>query len=282
MKLIDTHTHFDVPEYHDDYQGFIDRAYQKGMRHVVLIGYLAQYFDRMATAKATINRFNKINAHLAFGLHPLYIREHCDDDLLVLENFIKTHHSVAIGEIGLDTYPDELKSPDIYAKQQRFFSTQIELAKAYQLPIILHIRKAHADVLKLLKASAYQASDQGGVAHSFSGGVNEALAFVAMGFKLGITGQITNPNAKKLRTAVQAVYDKYGLGAFVIETDCPDMMPVSCQHLGAFNEPANLPFVLDELATLLAVDKEMLAYQLWQNSCQALNINLQYAKGLVI
>lgn len=276
-ELIDTHTHFDVPEYHDDYPAFIDRAYQAGVRHVVLIGYLAAYFERMVHAKKTIDDFNKIKAHLAFGLHPLYIKEQSDDDLLLLQEFIQTHQSVAIGEIGLDTYPDELKDFDSYQKQKRFFIEQIKLAKTYELPIILHIRKAHANVLNILKAQKYHANHQGGIAHSFSGGENEALAFAKMGFKLGITGQITNPNAKKLHRAIKAVYAKYGVGAFVIETDCPDMMPVPCQHLGVLNEPANLCHVLDELSKMFSLDKETLAHKLWQNSREALNINLQYS-----
>ena len=97
-----------------------------------------------------------------------------------------------------------------------------------------------------------------------------------MGFKLGITGQITNPNAKKLRNSVMSVFRRYGTEAFVIETDCPDMMPVPCQHLGAFNEPANLVYVLDELAVMFDMDKENLARQLWQNSNEALRQNWVY------
>ncbi|WP_350583303.1 TatD family hydrolase, partial [Pseudomonas sp. HY2-MNA-CIBAN-0224] len=68
------------------------------------------------------------------------------------------------------------------------------------------------------------------VAHSFSGGEQEAKAFVKLGFKLGVTGQVTNPNAKKLRRAIQAAVDTYGLECLVIETDCPDMTPIMCQH----------------------------------------------------
>lgn len=277
MYLFDTHTHFDVPEYDDKRDDFNASAYHQGVRHVVLIGYLAKYFSRMVDIKQYADTRYLITHHLACGLHPLYIREHGDDDLVLLDNYLKNYPNIAIAEIGLDTYPADLKDELIYQKQQRFFIEQIELAKQYNLPILLHIRKSHADVLKILKAQKYNAHNQGGIAHSFSGGENEAVSFVKMGFKLGITGQITNPNAKKLRKAVKAVYDKFGISAFVIETDCPDMNPIPAQIGGNyFNEPKNLIHVLDELSVLFDMDKEKLSYELWQNSNDTLKVNFAY------
>lgn len=277
MYLFDTHTHFDIPDYDIRRDDFNRQAYQSGVRHLILIGYLAKYFDRMVAIKHTADGCYPIQHHLAFGLHPLYIDEHTDDDLAVLDNYLNKYPSIAIGEIGLDTYPNKLKSPDVYQKQTRFFVEQIKLAKAYDLPIVLHIRKSHADVLKLLKEQQYNARHQGGIAHSFSGGANEAIYFAKLGFKIGITGQVTNPNAKKLRQAIKAVFDSIGLSAFVIETDCPDMNPVPCQIGGNyFNEPKNLIHVLDELSVLLNIDKEKLAHQLWQNTNDALKTNFPH------
>ncbi|OOR90910.1 hydrolase [Moraxella caviae] len=270
--LIDTHTHFDVPEYADERQQYAKRAWEKGVRHLVLIGFLAKYFEQMASVQRQMSAWQDVpQAHCAVGLHPLYIREHSDDDLTLVDRYLASTNSVAIAEIGLDTYDKTLASDEYFTKQQKFFIEQIHLAKTHDLPILLHIRKAHADVLKILKQTRYQAHEQGGIAHSFSGGENEALAFVKMGFKLGITGQITNPNAKKLRNAVLAVFKKFGASAFVIETDCPDMMPVPCQIDGNhFNEPANLPYVLHELASIFAMPPDELAPILWENSNEAL------------
>lgn len=276
-QLIDTHTHFDVPEYDESRAKMANSAYQQGVRHLILIGFVAKYFEQMVAANDEINGLTLApKSHLAFGLHPLYIQEQQHKDLYILEEYIKNHKPIAIAEIGLDTYPSELKEPTIFAKQELFFIEQIKLAKAYELPILLHIRKNHADVLRLLERHQYHAHERGGIAHSFSGGEQEALAFVKRGFKLGITGQITNPNAKKLRRAVMAVFAKYGADAFVIETDCPDMMPLPCQHLGSFNEPANLPYVLDELSSLFNIAKDELAKILWNNSCQALRVDWKY------
>lgn len=277
MMFFDTHTHFDVPEYDTHREAFNHDAYQVGVRHVVLIGYLAKYFGRMVAVKQDADRLYPLQHHLACGLHPLYIAEHEEEDLGVLEDYLTTHPNIAIGEIGLDTYPDELKHEAMYQKQIRFFIEQIAMAKQHDLPILLHIRKAHADVLKILKEQKYRAEHQGGIAHSFSGGENEAMSFVKMGFKLGITGQITNPNAKKLRHAIKAVFHKFGLSAFVIETDCPDMNPLPCQlHGHYFNEPKNIIHVLNELSVFFNVDKELLAHQLWQNTNDAFGTSFPY------
>lgn len=274
--LIDTHTHFDVPEYHANQEIYVKNALLAGVRHLVLIGLLAKRFDEMVQVCQTINayRFNELpnkqlTAHLAMGLHPLYIAEHQDGDLAVLDDYLTKYTNIAIAEIGLDTYLDELKSPEVYHRQCYFFKEQITLAKRHNLPILLHIRKAHADCLKIIKQSGYNAHHQGGIAHAFSGGEQEGLAFIKMGFKLGVTGQITNPNAKKLHRTIRSAVHYAGLNCLVIETDCPDMMPLSCQHKGRMNEPANLPYVLEGLANILAVDKYKLAEQLWENSRQA-------------
>lgn len=276
-KLIDTHTHFDMPDYDDSRAKMAKSAYDKGVRQLLLIGFLAKYFEQMVAANRQINALDHApKSHLAFGLHPLYIKEQTHQDLECLEDYIKNHGAIAIAEIGLDTYPAYLKEPTVATKQALFFCEQIKLAKLYDLPILLHIRKKHSEVLHILEQCKYNAHELGGIAHSFSGGEQEALAFVKRGFKLGITGQITNPNAKKLRRAVMAVFAKYGADAFVIETDCPDMMPLPCQHLGHLNEPANLPYVLDELSSLFHKPKDELARTLWDNSCQALKVNWKY------
>lgn len=133
---------------------------------------------------------------------------------------------------------------------------------------MLHIRKSHAEVLQILKQQQFK---QGGIAHAFGGGVEEAKAFIKLGFKLGITGQITNPNAKKLHQVVQYVGPEH----LVVETDCPDMTPLCCQsstEQRTRNTPANLPYVLQGLAKSLHMHKEELAEQLWQNTHQALHL----------
>lgn len=281
--LIDTHTHFDDFVFDADRLELALSAYQSGVHHLLLIGYLAKYFDRMLHTQQQLTQNADVQlpmpkVHLASGLHPVYISQHTQADLDLLATFIQTHPQLAIGEIGLDTFTDELKTEASLTKQKRFFESQLDLAVQHQLPVLLHIRKAHAQTLALLKKHAYNAHKLGGIAHSFSGGEQEAKAFVKLGFKLGVTGQITNPNAKKLRRAITEAVKEYGVQCLVLETDCPDMTPVCCQHSSepTRNVPSNLRFVLQELSTLLQLDEAILAKQMWQNSCEALRVDWAY------
>ena len=309
LPLIDTHTHFDAPMFDDDRVRQAQLAYDKGVRHLVLVGYLQRHFSRLYDTQQQLNLPFQMDAvtdsnqkallpkvHIALGLHPFYIEQHTDAHLADMEQMLKKNRPLAIGEIGLDTFTDVMKQPEMLAKQQCFFVAQLDMALAHQLPVMLHIRKAHAEALALLKAHNYDAHKLGGIAHSFSGGVQEAKAFVKMGFKLGVTGQITNPKAKKLRLAIQAVVESCGLECLVIETDCPDMTPIMCQKaangqsaLGQSsdnewgntpsytrNVPANLPHVLTSLSELLDVPANILAEQFWHNSCSALQTKCSY------
>ena len=314
FPLIDTHTHFDAPVFDVDREEQIQKAYQRGVRHLVLVGYLHQHFDRLYETKKLMDKKSRaiselsiseqaseqkktlLHTHIALGLHPFYIDQHTDAHLESMAKMLNKERPLAIGEIGLDTFTDEMKQPDMVAKQARFFKAQLDMAVSHKLPVMLHIRKAHAEALALLKAHDYDAHKLGGVAHSFSGGEQEAKAFVKLGFKLGVTGQVTNPNAKKLRRAIQAAVDAYGIECLVIETDCPDMTPIMCQDSGGSqsalgqspddewgdapahnrNVPANLPYVLGSLSELLAVPTDALAEQLWHNSCSALRSDWRY------
>lgn len=327
--LIDTHTHFDAPVFDNDRALQVQQAHQHGIRHLVLVGYLYQHFERMYDTRQSLQKslqkslqplddlaqstkFENDNSdtlclgtHIALGLHPFYIEQHSEDHLQKMAKMIAERRPLAIGEIGLDTFTDAMKAPDVFAKQQRFFKAQLDMAVAHQLPVMLHIRKAHAEALAILKAHDYDAHQLGGIAHSFSGGAQEAKAFVKLGFRLGVTGQITNPNAKKLRRAIQAAVDEYGIECLVIETDCPDMTPIMCQmsedscssqltqssqsRLGQSpdnewgdtpahnrNVPANLTWVLSSLSELLDIPIAKLAEQLWHNSCSALQTEWHY------
>lgn len=306
--LIDTHTHFDVRAFDADRAEQVQQAIQAGVRHLVLVGYVAKYFERMRQVKAQIDEqvsersltqptirtviqtatqtAQHLQTHIAYGLHPFYIRSHSDADLDMLATALQQHDCLAIGEIGLDTFTKTMKQPEHYQRQVHFFVTQLQLAQQHELPVMLHIRKAHGDALKILKDLRHQQLGNGGIAHSFSGAEQEAKAFVKLGLKLGVTGQVSNPNAKKLHRAIKAAVDYAGLECLVIETDCPDMTPLPCQrayqhdndHMSCEhgqpdrNVPANLPYVLLALSELLSVPVDTLARRLWQNSVNALNL----------
>ena len=269
MQLFDTHTHFDVADFDHDRQHLAVQAKQVGVEALVLIGFIESRFDELIQTHQQLQHWENVpQSYLAPGLHPFYIEQHQQAHLQRLEQVLKQHDCVAVGEIGLDTFLKQHKRPDAFAKQQHYFNAQLELATHYQKPVLLHIRKAHAEALAILKAQKFKL---GGIAHAFSGGVEEAKALVKLGFKIGVTGQITNPNAKKLHQVVQTI----GAEHLVIETDCPDMTPLCCQTSTEHrtrNTPVNLPYVLDSLAQTLGQPQDQLAEQLWQNSLAALHL----------
>ncbi len=300
-KLIDTHTHFDFTEFDQDRIQQARLATKQGIEHLIMAGYVERHFARLLDTQQQLNQHTQLQTHVALGLHPAFISEHSEQHLSSLEQYIRKHSLIALGEIGLDTFDKQMKQADNFAFQSYLFIEQLNLAVDYQLPVLLHIRKSHAEALKILKQHRYNAHRLGGIAHSFSGGEQEGKAFVKLGFKLGITGQICNPNAKKLRRTICAVVAEFGLESIVIETDCPDMPPLPYQrqlleqtselptakpqtlntpvtdqpiiHKNIRNNPANLIYILHELSKLLNVDCDRLAQQLWYNSHLALKIN---------
>ena len=268
-SLFDTHTHFDVPDFDADREQLADAAKAVGVERLILIGFVQSRFQDLLYTQHFLNQLNGApQSYLAPGLHPFYIEQHQTSHLADLEQLLKTEDCVAVGEIGLDTFLAQHKQPDMFQKQRDFFAAQLELAQQFDKPVLLHIRKSHAETLAVLKQQQFSL---GGIAHAFSGGIEEAKAFVKLGFKIGVTGQITNPNAKKLHRVVQAI----GAEHLVLETDCPDMTPLCCQsstEQRSRNTPVNLPYVLDGLAQSLNLDQAFLAAQLWKNSLDALRL----------
>ncbi|MBK0064657.1 MULTISPECIES: TatD family hydrolase [unclassified Acinetobacter] len=269
FPLFDTHTHFDVPDFDHDRNQLAHQAKAVGVERLILIGFTESRFSDLMKIQHELNQLQDAPiSYLAPGLHPFYIEQHLPAHLERLEQILKQQSCIAIGEIGLDTFLPPHKQADIYQKQKQYFIHQLNLAKQYDKPVLLHIRKAHADVLHILK---HQHFKLGGIAHAFSGGIEEAKAFIQLGFKLGITGQITNPNAKKLHRVITEV----GLEHLVLETDCPDMTPLCCQESTEYrtrNTPVNLPFVLQGLATSLGMNEETVAAKVWENSLNALKL----------
>ena len=269
-SLFDTHTHFDVPDFDHDREQLAHAAKAVGVERLILIGFLQSRFkDLLQTQHFLTQLPDAPQSYLAPGLHPFYIEQHQASHLADLERLLTTESCVAIGEIGLDTFLKQHKQADIFQKQQDYFSAQLELAQQFHKPVLLHIRKSHAETLAILKQHQFKL---GGIAHAFSGGIEEAKTFIKLGFKIGVTGQITNPNAKKLHAVIQEI----GAEHLVLETDCPDMTPLCCQsstEQRTRNTPVNLPYVLDGLAQALNLDQAFLSAQLWQNSLNALHLD---------
>lgn len=244
MMLIDTHCHFDVEDFDTDRIEVAARTLAAGVDTVVIPGYVARLWEKLFTVCDSIALPRLLPAP---GLHPCYISEHEVEHLAALEALLQSRSDcVAIGEIGLDYFLDELKAPDLKSKQQEFFRAQLLLAQRYHKPVILHVRKAHQDVIHILHEMKFR---EGGIVHAYSGGIEEARHYAKLGFRLGIGGPLTYDQSKRLRSVVSAM----PLEALVLETDAPDMVPLQHRKQGAGrsrNSPEFLPSVAQAMAEL--------------------------------
>jgi len=210
----------------------------------------------------------------ALGIHPLFVDRAADDDLRALHDAValavnppqRDARLVAVGEIGLDHF---IKGSD-FARQERFLVAQLELARAFDLPVILHSRRSVDTVLKHLRAIRVR----GGIAHAFNGSEQQAAVFVELGFKLGFGGAMTFDRALQIRRLAQQVPAE----ALVLETDAPDIPPhwlyrTAEQRAGgpqARNEPAELPRIAAVLAELRGLPADALARATTANAHAAL------------
>lgn len=264
--LIDTHCHFDADEFAPDRAEVAAQAWAAGVDTIIIPGYVARYWPRLLALCASIQAPRLWPAP---GLHPCYINEHTADDLLALEQLLRTQsHCVAVGEIGLDYFLDVLKAESTKQRQALFFREQLMLAQQFGKPVILHVRKAHQDVIRILHEQKFR---EGGIVHAFSGGVEEARHYVRLGFRLGIGGPLTYEQSKRLRTVVAAM----PLEALVLETDAPDMVPLRHRQAGlrhTRNQPGFLPAVAEVLAQLKQLPLPQLMESCRQQSVQVLRL----------
>jgi TatD DNase family protein len=231
--MFDTHCHLDVSEFAADRASVLAKARANGVSHVLVPAIDAASF---AGIRSLCQRDAQL--HAAYGLHPLYISRHRPDDLTALAAALRAGGACAVGEIGLDFYPG---APDENS-QQDYFQAQLRLAREFELPVVLHARRAVEAVSLGLKKFGVTR----GVIHSFAGSLQQARQLIARGLLLGFGGPITYPGAHKLRALVRQL----PIESMVIETDAPDQ-PL-CGFQGARNEPAQLPRVLTTLAELRA------------------------------
>lgn len=230
--LIDSHCHLDFPQFSSDLPDVLLRANQVGVKAFIVPAVRAKDFENL---KRLAEQYPQLN--LAFGLHPYFIADHNPADLKILRSFLASSSVIAVGEIGLDYQLDQY-DPKV---QAFYFESQLELAAEFQLPVIIHVRKAHDQVLKLLRKTSFES---GGLIHAFNGSFQQAEHYIKLGFKLGFGGALTHPRATKLRRLASEL----PLSALVLETDAPDM-PLYLQKTPV-NEPANIALILNEIAEL--------------------------------
>ena len=246
---IDTHCHLDAPEFAADRDAVRSQARQAGVSLCVLPA--VQRSD-WAGVQALAARHGDA---YALGIHPLYVSQAHEDDLLALDAALTAARGdprlVAVGEIGLDFFVPALCEPALRERQWHFYTVQLQLARQHGLPVVLHVRRSADLLLKGLR----QVGVQGGIAHAFNGSAQQAQAFIALGFALGFGGAMTFERATALRELARTL----PLQALVLETDAPDIPPqwiyrtaqarAEGQPQGR-NTPAELPRIAQVLATL--------------------------------
>jgi len=258
--LVDTHCHLDATEYDPDRDAVASAAHQAGVDIVVpSVGRFN--FD---SVKASCARHP--GCYAAYGLHPMYINIHRPEDLGELRTWVGREKPVAIGEIGLDFFQTRIDRPGVetaeFEIQEQFFKEQLRVARDFDLPVLLHVRRANDQILKHLRRIRVK----GGIAHAFNGSVQQAQEFIKLGFKLGFGGAFTWPRASNL----QMLAKELPLESIVLETDGPDIPPV---WLGkGRNSPAELPRIAQTLADLRGISVDAVAQQTTKNAREVLSL----------
>ncbi|MFC0216142.1 TatD family hydrolase [Paenibacillus chartarius] len=253
--LTDTHTHLNSEKFDDDRDAVVARAREAGVTRIVNIGMGREYIP---SSIALAERYDCIWS--TAGWHPQDAVTMQDGDLEWLEEQCKHPKVVAVGEIGLDYYWDT--SPkDV---QQRVFREQIRLARKLGLPIVIHDREAHHDVVTILREE--KASEVGGIMHCFSGSWETAKMCLDMNFYISFGGPVTYKNAKQPKEVLQQV----PLDRLLIETDAPYLTPHP--YRGKRNETGYVRLVAEAAAELKGISLEELAQVTTDNAIRLLGL----------
>lgn len=229
--LIDTHCHLDAAEFDADRDAVQAAALAAGVERIVVPAVAVESFPKL---KSTVERYPGCVA--AYGIHPLYVMPAKETDLGILRDWLLREKPVAVGEIGLDYYVGD-SDP---GRQEFFYVEQLKLAREFNLPVLLHVRRAVDDILKHLRRIAVP----GGIAHAFNGSRQQAEAFIGLGFKLGFGGAMTYSGSTRIRQLAATL----PLDSIVLETDAPDIPPAWLDR--GRNAPAELLPMARTLAEL--------------------------------
>lgn len=238
--LVDTHCHLDVDAFDPDRDAVLGRARAAGISRQIIPAIAAAGWPKLREVCAT-----DPSLFPAYGLHPVFLAEHREHHLVGLRDWVARERPVAIGECGLDHFVDGLD----HDLQAQYFDAQLRLAREFDLPVIVHARRAVDAVL----AAVRRIGGLRGVVHSFSGSRQQAGQLAAQGFLLGLGGPVTYERANRLRQLAASM----PLEWLLLETDAPDQPDTG--HRGQRNEPAHLTSVLEVIACLRDVAPQEIA-----------------------
>ena len=255
MKIIDSHCHFDDARFDPDRDAAYHRAQAAGVVALIVPAVTRESWSKLQRICRSY-----AGLHPAYGLHPMFMQQHRASDIDALDLQLSHAEAVAVGECGLDFY---IEQPD-RAGQTALFTAQLALAEKYNLPVIIHARKAVEEVLNLLRRFPRLR----GVLHSYSGSEQQAHRLIERGFLMSFGGPLTYPNAKRLHKLVS----RLPLESIMLESDAPDQP--DADHRGGRNEPALLGSVLQLLAEIRSESSEEIARQTTANAVNLFAIEI--------
>lgn len=249
MIITDTHTHLYSESFDSDRDQIIKRAIQSGITRFFVPAIDSSYTQRMYDLE---KKYPK-NIFLMTGLHPTHVNNDYNKELDHIVQQLDDREFFAIGEIGIDLHWDKTT----LELQQNAFRFQIQLAKKYKLPIVIHCRDAFNEVFDILELE--KSDDLNGIFHCFTGTYEQAKKAISYNMKLGIGGVVTFKNGN-----IDSFLSKIDLSDIVLETDAPYLSPVP--YRGKRNESSYLINILEKVASIYSVDKEEIANITTQNS----------------
>lgn len=231
--MIDSHCHLDFSCFDHDRIEILDSCKSLGVETIVIPGTEASQWQKQIEI---CHHYPQLR--FALGLHPYFLNRFDPVHLVKLSHFLNQYKNqvLALGEIGLDAHINV-----DWDLQIQIFERQLAIAEEHMLPVILHHRNSHNELIRILKAKKLST---GGIVHAFSGSFQEAQTYIDLGFKIGVGGGITYTRANKTRQTISQL----PLSSLVLETDAPDMPLMGKQ--GQRNSPEYLPEILDCLVTL--------------------------------
>lgn len=234
-----THSHLNSDELYFNRDEFIKHALENHVDYIVVAGY-----DLPSSKKAIEIAHEYPFIYATVGISPNDCLNTTDDDLKEIETLLQDPRAVALGEIGLDYYWDDVPRD----KQKDIFQKQIDIAKKHGKPIVIHARDAYEDTYSMLKKAAHR-----GIMHCYSGSVEMAKRYIEIGFEISLAGPVTFKNAKVPKMVATTI----GIDHLMIETDCPYLTPHPFR--GKLNEPANVVYIAQEIAKLKNMEIEDVA-----------------------
>ncbi len=256
MILTDTHTHIYSESFEEDQDAMMQRAISTGVERFFVPAIDSAYTESMYD----IEKRYPDNVFLMMGLHPTHVKENYKEELQHVEEELAKRLSensdkkfYAVGEIGVDLYWDKT----FLKQQQESFRYQIQLAKKYKLPIVIHCRDAFEEVFEVLESE--KGEDLFGIFHCFTGTIDDARRAIGYNMKLGIGGVVTFKNGK-----IDKFLNEFSLKNIVLETDAPYLAPVP--YRGKRNESSYLIQVVEKLSEIYEKSPEEIARITTENS----------------